>query len=60
LALTHVPDAGSIPAASIFRLSRADQRSASDRGAQQLQRKLVWFFSGWLEDDLDTFDPPMG
>jgi hypothetical protein len=29
------------------------------RGAQQLQRKLVWFFSGWLEDDLDAFDPPM-
>jgi hypothetical protein len=29
------------------------------RGAQQLQRKLVWFFSGWLEDDLDSFDPPM-
>ena len=29
------------------------------RGAQQLQRKLVWFYSGWLEDDLDTFDPPM-
>jgi hypothetical protein len=28
-------------------------------GAQQLQRKLVWFFSGWLEDDLDVFDPPM-
>jgi hypothetical protein len=29
------------------------------RGAQQLQRKLVWFFSGWLEDNLDAFDPPM-
>lgn len=29
------------------------------RGAQQLQRKLVWFFSGWLEEDLDSFDPPM-
>jgi hypothetical protein len=29
------------------------------RGAQQLQRKLVWFFSGWLEDDLDSFAPPM-
>ena len=29
------------------------------RGAQQLQRKLVWFYSGWLEDDLDMFDPPM-
>jgi hypothetical protein len=29
------------------------------RGAQQLQRKLVWFYSGWLEQDLDTFDPPM-
>jgi hypothetical protein len=29
------------------------------RGAQQLQRKLVWFFSGWLEDDLDLFEPPM-
>lgn len=29
------------------------------RGAQQLQRKLVWFFSGWLEEDLDAFDPPM-
>jgi hypothetical protein len=29
------------------------------RGAQQLQRKLVWFYSGWLEDDLDVFDPPM-
>jgi hypothetical protein len=28
------------------------------RGAQQLQRKLVWFYSGWLEDDLDVFDPP--
>jgi hypothetical protein len=28
-------------------------------GAQQLQRKLVWFYSGWLEDDLDIFDPPM-
>jgi hypothetical protein len=29
------------------------------RGAQQLQGKLVWFYSGWLEDDLDVFDPPM-
>jgi hypothetical protein len=29
------------------------------RGAQQLQRKLVWFYSGWLEDDLDVFDPRM-
>jgi hypothetical protein len=29
------------------------------RGAQQLQRKLVWFYSGWLEDDLDLFHPPM-
>lgn len=29
------------------------------RGAQQLQRKLVWFCSGWLEDNLDVFDPPM-
>ncbi len=29
------------------------------RGAQQLQRKLVWFYSGWLEDDLDIFEPPM-
>jgi hypothetical protein len=29
------------------------------RGAQQLQRKLVWFYSGWLEDDLDVFDPAM-
>lgn len=29
------------------------------RGAQQLQRKLVWFYSGWLEDELDVFDPPM-
>jgi len=29
------------------------------RGAQQLHRKLVWFYSGWLEDDLDLFDPPM-
>lgn len=29
------------------------------RGAQQLQRKLVWFYAGWLEDDLDVFDPPM-
>lgn len=29
------------------------------RGAQQLQRKLVWFYSGWLEEDLDAFDPPM-
>jgi hypothetical protein len=29
------------------------------RGAQQLQRKLVWFYSGWLEDDLDVFKPPM-
>jgi hypothetical protein len=29
------------------------------RGAQQLQRKLVWFYSGWREDDLDVFDPPM-
>jgi hypothetical protein len=28
-------------------------------GAQQLQRKLVWFYSGWLEDDIDLFDPPM-
>jgi hypothetical protein len=28
-------------------------------GAQQLQRKLVWFYSGWLEDDLNLFDPPM-
>ena len=29
------------------------------RGAQQLQRKLVWFYTGWLEEVLDTFDPPM-
>jgi hypothetical protein len=29
------------------------------RDAQQLQRKLVWFFSGWLEEDLDFFDSPM-
>jgi len=29
------------------------------RGAQQLQRKLVWFYSGWLEYDLDVFEPPM-
>lgn len=29
------------------------------RGAQQLQRKLVWFYTGWLEDDLDVFEPPM-
>lgn len=29
------------------------------RGAQQLLRKLVWFYSGWLEEDLDVFDPPM-
>lgn len=29
------------------------------QAAQQLQRKLVWFYSGWLEDDLDLFDPPM-
>ena len=29
------------------------------RGAQQLQRKLVWFYSGWLESDLDLFEPPM-
>lgn len=29
------------------------------RGAQQLQRKLVWFYSGWLENDLDVFNPPM-
>lgn len=29
------------------------------RGAQQLQRKLVWFYSGWLEENLDVFDPPM-
>ncbi len=29
------------------------------RGAQRLQRKLVWFYSGWLEDNLDAFDPPM-
>ena len=29
------------------------------RGAQQLQRKLVWFYSGWLEEDLDVFDPPL-
>ena len=28
-------------------------------GAQQLQRKLVWFYSGWLEEDLDAFGPPM-
>ncbi|HET7353146.1 MAG TPA: hypothetical protein VFJ11_03760 [Gaiellaceae bacterium] len=33
--------------------------SGPHRGAQQLQRKLVWFYSGWLEDDLDLFDPPM-
>ncbi len=26
----------------------------SYRGAQQLQRKLVWFYSGLLEDDLDV------
>lgn len=31
----------------------------SYRGAQQLQRKLVWFYSGWLEDELDVFEPPM-
>jgi len=29
------------------------------RGVQQLQRKLVWFYSGWLEENLDLFDPPM-
>ncbi len=29
------------------------------RGTQQLQRKLVWFYSGWLEEDLDVFAPPM-
>jgi hypothetical protein len=29
------------------------------RGAQQLQRKLVWFYSGWLTENLDDFDPPM-
>ena len=29
------------------------------RGAQQLQRKLAWFYTGWLEDDLDVFEPPM-
>lgn len=29
------------------------------RGAQQLQRKLVWFYSGWLEVDLAVFDPPV-
>jgi hypothetical protein len=29
------------------------------RGAQQLQRKLVWFYSGWLEEDLNVFEPPM-
>ena len=29
------------------------------RGAQQLHRKLVWFYSGWLENDLNVFDPPM-
>jgi hypothetical protein len=29
------------------------------KGAQQLQRKLVWFFSGWKEEDLDFFEPPM-
>ena len=27
--------------------------------AAVLQRKLVWFYFGWLEDDLDTFDSPM-
>ena len=27
-------------------------------GAQQLQRKLVWFASGWLEPR-DFFQPPM-
>ena len=31
----------------------------ADRGAQHLQRKLVWFFSAWLEDGLDAFDLPM-
>ena len=29
------------------------------RGAQQLQGELVWFYSGWLEADLDVFAPPM-
>jgi hypothetical protein len=29
------------------------------RGAQQVQRKLVWFYSGWLEENLDVFEPPM-
>lgn len=29
------------------------------RGAQQFQRKPVWFYSGWLEDDLEVFEPPM-
>lgn len=29
------------------------------KGAQQLQRKLAWFFTGWKEDDLDFFNPPM-
>jgi hypothetical protein len=28
------------------------------RSARQLQRELVWFYSGWLEDDLDVFEPP--
>ena len=28
------------------------------RGAQQLHRKLTWFFSGWLESR-DFFEPPM-
>jgi hypothetical protein len=28
-------------------------------GAQQLHRKLVWFATGWLEEDLDFFQPPM-
>lgn len=28
------------------------------RGAQQLQRKLVWFVSGWLEDYPPARNPP--
>jgi hypothetical protein len=39
--------------------SRKRRSTLAYGGAQQLQRKLVWFYSGWLEEDLDVFDPPM-
>ena len=48
------------------RCDRALRTAAKVRDAARLPRSAaapaegcVWFYSGWLEDDLDVFDPPM-